>query len=324
MIEIVADEYMTHEESKEYCGEWVNGDDYDIIHASTSDEDVIIYKPEQDLFGNMSVLAGVKKKAYSGEMYTLIRECLMSIQDSTDMRSNAAGPIDQEDMKSKGMVEGVDYKLRTKNSFYTKKKNGDWGMIAKGNEIHSIMVGYKRGRFTGEIGLSGWAKSNLDKFAILSKIPEVNDIALKELAPDNYYAASKFSNSYILPEHRIGNSIYTTLSPNRYTQDGSPRMSYHIDSGDLEEGLTTMAIFKEGQISGNYLVFPRYRIAIDRGDGDVVIGDSTQVHGVTPIVGDGVACHCICYVDKRLATVGERGRKEGFVKKEVTTLENFF
>ena len=323
MIEIMATEHMTHEESKKYCGEWVDDKDYDIVHASEN-EDVVIYKPEKDLFGNYSVLAGVKKKAYTGDSYTEIRDCLMSIEDSTDMRSNAAGPIDPEEMKSAGMIEGVDYKLRTKNSFYTKKKNGEWGMIAKGNEIHSIMVGYKRGRFTGEIDLSGWAKNNPDRFEILSKIPEVNDVALKALAPDNYTAASKFSNSYILPEHRIGDSIYTTLSPNRYTQEGSPRMSYHIDSGDLEEGLTTMAIFKEGNISGNYLVFPRYRIAVDRGDGDVVIGDSTQVHGVTPIIGDGIACHCICYVDKRLATVGERGRSEGFTKKEVSTLDSFF
>ena len=33
--------------------------------------------------------------------------------------------------------------------YYVKTKSGKWGMIAYSNEIHSVMIGHKRGRFTG-------------------------------------------------------------------------------------------------------------------------------------------------------------------------------
>src|SRR6056300_1613019 len=49
-----------------------------------------------------------------------------------------------------------DNKIRTPNSYYVRTKSGGWGMIAYSNEIHSVMIGYKRGRFTGGIDVSGW------------------------------------------------------------------------------------------------------------------------------------------------------------------------
>ena len=54
-------------------------------------------------------------------------------------------------MLKKGLKLGVDYRLRTPNSYQLKTKSGKWGMIAYSNEIHSVMIGYKRGRFTGGI-----------------------------------------------------------------------------------------------------------------------------------------------------------------------------
>ena len=55
-------------------------------------------------------------------------------------------------MKKKGLIEGVHYKLRTPNSYYPLKKNGKFNRIAEANAIHSVLIGYKRGRFTGMIG----------------------------------------------------------------------------------------------------------------------------------------------------------------------------
>ena len=78
-------------------------------------------------------------------------------------------------------------------------------------------------------------------------------------------------------------ALGAVLSANKYSSGGSSAMSYHIDSGDLPEGLTTIANFIDGDVKGCYFVLPRYGVAISRGDGDVFLADSGEVHGVYDI-----------------------------------------
>ena len=59
-------------------------------------------------------------------------------------------------------------------------------MIAYANEIHSVMAGWKRGRFTGAIEKSGWSKDNPDKFEILKDICHYNEIAFEKVDPERY------------------------------------------------------------------------------------------------------------------------------------------
>ena len=326
MIELTATEHMSHKDSKKYLGEWVSEDDYDVVYSV--DEDVVVYKPGKDINGRQRVLGAIKKNHF-GEEQTHIKELILSLKEVSNTRANCAGPIDVEQLeKDNGWKEGVDFKLRTKNSYYTRNKKGDWSMIATGNNITNIMAGYKRGRFTGKIGISGWCKSNPKEWEIVRQISPYNGSAYKAICPEHYEEQEKFITESVLPEHRIEGSIMTTISINRYDSE-YPRMSYHIDAGDLEEGLTTMCIFKDSDTDGNYLVFPRYRIAVKRDDGDVVIGDSGEVHGVTPMIGDGVTVHTICYCDTRLATIGDRGKPEKLIgryaeKVGQSTLEGFF
>ena len=69
-----------------------------------------------------------------------------------------------------------------------------------------------------------------------------------------------------------------------------------------------MAHFREGDYTGGYLVFPRYKLAIEFPDNCVIIGDSLQLHGVSPVYGEGTRYSCIAYCDRRLATEGELGK----------------
>ena len=77
-----------------------------------------------------------------------------------------------------------------------------------------------------------------------------------------------------------------------------------------------------------YFVLPRYGIAIARGDGDVFVGDSGQVHGVIDIEGEGISMNVVSYCDTRLATRGNMGKPEKLIGKkareEKPTLERFF
>ena len=104
-------------------------------------------------------------------------------------------------------------------------------------------------------------------------------------------------------------------------------MGAHVDSGDLNAGMTTMSCFREGDYDGAYLVFPRYGIAIDAPDNSVIIADSNQIHGVTQIEGKGQRFTCVAYCDNRLATKGVAGKSERkigrFAAKESGNLEDF-
>ena len=222
------------------------------------------------------------------------------------MRANCSGPILEEDMKAKGITE---YKLRSPNSYHVKTKSGKWGMIAYANEIHSVMAGWKKGRFTGGIEMSGWTKDNPEKFEILKDISVYNEAAFEKIDPERYQAQKDFAELYISTEHRVG--IMTTLSMNRYSDLGlgsHKGMSVHVDSGDTEAGMTTMCHFRDGEYTGAYLTFPRYGVAIDAPDNSVIIADSLELHGVTPIRGEGTRYTCVAYCDRRLATMGQLGK----------------
>ena len=291
----------------------------EVIHVK---ENTAVMKPVVSLDGSDVPLAYIMTNVFPDDE---VRNCLATIEDTSTMRANCSGPINHEEMRKKGLIEGEHYKLRTPNSYYTRTKSGGWGMIAYSNEIHSVMIGYKRGRFTGGIDASGWTKDHPKEFEILRNISKYNEIAFEEANPAVYKKQKTFAETSIKPEHRMG--MFTTLSANRYHAGQSTKMAAHVDSGDTEFGMTTMCVFREGEYSGAYLTFPRYGIAIDAPDNSVVIADSREIHGVTAIQGSGERFSCVAYCDNRLATIGTAGKSERLIgkyaAKESGNLEEF-
>tara|TARA_B110001454_G_C12679839_1_gene417535 strand:+ start:436 stop:1395 length:960 start_codon:yes stop_codon:yes gene_type:complete len=297
-------------------GNFLTEDAFDNIVSPTVD--TAIYKPGGTLFDDVP-LAYIICDAYPNNN---VFNCLKTIEESTTMRANCSGPILEEDMKAKGIEE---YKLRTPNSYHVRTKSGDWGMIAYANEIHSVMAGWKRGRFTGGIEMSGWTKDNPDKYEILRDVSTYNEKAFKKADSNRYLAQKQFAKHHIKTEHRQG--IVTTMSMNRYSDLGlgSGGMAAHIDSGDNDQGMTTMCHFRDGEYTGAYLTWPRYGIAINAPNNSVIIADSLELHGVTPIRGEGTRYTCVTYCDRRLATMGSIGktpRKIGKYRQDAS-LENF-
>ena len=305
---VVSNDFGEKETFAKWNGKFLDESSYDTVEVVT--EDTAIMKPTISLDGSDVPLAYVMTNAFPDDE---VRECLASIEDTSTMRANCSGPIDHEEMKSKGLIEGEHYKLRTPNSYYVRTKSGGWGMIAYANEIHSVMIGYKRGRFTGGIDASGWPKDHPEEFDTLKNISTYNEIAFEKANPAVSKKPKIFAETSIKPEHRIG--IFTTLSANRYHAGQSTKMAAHVDSGDTEFGMTTMCVFREGEYSGAYLTFPRYGIAIDAPDNSVVIADSREIHGVTAIQGSGERFSCVAYCDNRLATIGTAGKSERLIGK---------
>ena len=323
MKKIVVDKDLGEKETfDKWNGKFLDETSYDKVYHVT--EDTGIMKPIQSLDGSDVPLAYVITNAYGDDK---VRNVLMTIEDKSTMRANCAGPIIKEEMEAKGLIEGEHYKLRTPNSYYVKTKSGKWGMIAYSNEINSVMIGFKRGRFTGAIDSSGWVKDNPSKWEELQDIAKWNERAFEKANPDVYHKQKSFCEKFIEPEYRIGNGIFTTMSANRYHVGQSAKMAAHVDSGDLNAGMTTMSHFREGDYEGAYLTFPRYGIAIDAPDNSVIIADSNQLHGVTQIKGTGQRFTCVAYCDNRLATKGAAGKSERLIgkyaQKESGSLEDF-
>ena len=230
-----------------------------------------------------------------------MRKILYAIKDTTVMRTNCSGRIDHEDMEKKGMIHGVDYKLRTPNSYYRKKKNGEWNRIAIGNEIDSVLIGAKRSRFTGTLKIT-----NAELWEQLKPLTLGVENAFKKIAPEIYKKQKLYCEKAIEEKYRHG--IITTLSANRYSEEGTTQMSLHSDGFD--SGYTTMSCFRDGNYKGGYLCFPRWGIGIDLPDNSVCIADSQSLHGVTKITGRGKRFTTVCYTDKSVATIPPFGKEE--------------
>ena len=332
-MEFVAEKDLGYKETHEqFNGKWLDESDYDTLISSIGvNEKVIkVSKPVASIDGDRPPLAYIVKGEYTGDMYQNIKDTLFSIDDVSTMRANAAGPIDPEEMKKKGLIEGVHYKLRTPNSYNPLKKNGKFNRIAESNAIHSVLIGYKRGRFTGMIKPSGWMekKSNQEKWEVLQNIAPLNEGALKVAAPDIWRRQRAFADNYIESKYHIGGAPITALSANRYSSEGTAKMSAHVDGKDLEFGMTTMCVFRIGDFEGANLCFPRYGLAIEADDGDVLIADSNELHGVTPIEGSGVRLSCVAYCDEHVATKGIGGKSENPIgphnKDKHGSLDGFF
>ena len=278
-------------------------------------EDTAIYRPDATLDGEGVPIAYVITNVFPNDE---IRDKLYAIEETTVMRANCSGPIDPEEMKKKGLIEGEHYKLRSPNSYYTRTKSGGWGMIAYANEISSVMIGAKRGRFTGALNIS-----NEDKWNDLKELSVYHERAMKKANPEIYRRQVKFAEETIEPKYR--NGMITTLSANRYSAMQSKAMSIHSDGKDVE--YTTMCCFRQGEYTGAYLSFPRWGVGLDLPDNSVCIADSQSLHGVTPIFGAGQRFTTVAYTDRSCATIGNMGKSERLIgkyaKKESGSLEEF-
>ena len=278
-------------------------------------ENTAVYRPDATLDEEGIPIAYVITNVFPNDD---IRNEQYAIEESSVMRANCAGPIDPVEMKKKGLIEGEHYKLRTPNSYHTRTKSGGWGMIAYANEINSVMVGAKRGRFTGALNISNekmWHK--------LKELSVYHELAMEKANPEIYQRQSKFAEETIEEKYRHG--MITTLSANRYSAMQSKAMSIHSDGKDVE--YTTMCCFRQGEYTGAYLSFPRWGVGLDLPDNSVCIADSQSLHGVTPIYGAGQRFTTVAYTDRSCATIGNMGKSERLIgkyaKKESGSLEEF-
>lgn len=126
--------------------------------------------------------------------------------------------------------------------------------------------------------LRGWSR-------ILPYIRACDQVFQSEL-PERYevqrQAALETDPSWV-----IWNTAFTTGTVNRWTPRQSAQTPVHTDSGDLPEGFGVISTLTKGDYEGGYLVFPKYRIAVDMRTTDLLLCDVHEAHGNVDIRGLG-------------------------------------
>lgn len=145
--------------------------------------------------------------------------------------------------------------------------------------------------------LTAFSGREMDKYKKLFPLFVFIGDEMKKVAPDRYNAQMEFVNrthqDWVIP-----NTPFTTVTVNNSYPTG-----VHTDKGDLDEGISTLACIKKGDIAGGYLVLPEYRIAFKMEHKDLLIFDAHQWHGNTELIKnteDGERISVVCYYRTRM------------------------
>lgn len=125
--------------------------------------------------------------------------------------------------------------------------------------------------------LTSWTGKNTEMFAILYPMFRQISAFFAAEVPDRYTAqmaqAEKTDPYWLIP-----GTPFTTVTVNNTFATG-----VHTDSGDLDEGFSTLACIRRGTYTGGRLVFPKWRVAVDMQHGDLLLMNAHEHHGNTTI-----------------------------------------
>jgi hypothetical protein len=129
--------------------------------------------------------------------------------------------------------------------------------------------------------LTAWTGRNLPEFETLQPLLQAiaghfaNEVPLR-------FAMQEARAKETDPAWVIPGTPFTTITVNNSYPTGT-----HKDSGDLDEGFSSIAVARRGIYTGGKLVFPQYRVAVDMQDGDLILMDAHEWHGNTQM-------RCVC------------------------------
>lgn len=280
--------------------------DYDyLFDADLIGKDFVVYGPFDPSTGRRPIIGAIKRKIFDGPAHSEAVTAIRAIQQTSELRlDESPQQISQRTIKNLEN-RGRKYRLIKDGRAYEtwietqKGKPGHWDR-PRSDPIPSSTYGWIPDKNTKVPKFGNAGVSSDEVRASFDALAKRCDAVYYRLSNPDHQKQYKFLNSRILREHRLGGSVFTTLAVNRYGDD-MPAMNYHIDSGDNNSGLTTIAVFNEGAYDGGYFVIPQYRCAFRVGDGDVFVANSRKVHGVQEIHGSGRRLSVVCYTKTTLA-----------------------
>lgn len=123
--------------------------------------------------------------------------------------------------------------------------------------------------------LTAWTGAEMENWKGLWPLLHFIAERMKEHVPARFAAQAKQAEQ-TSPEWVIPGTPFTTVTVNH-----TYPTAVHQDKGDLDEGFSTLAVFREGEYKGGWLCFPEYRVAVEMQDCDLLLMDAHAWHGNT-------------------------------------------
>ena len=275
-----------------------------LFDAEEIGQDFVVYGPIDPETGRRPVIGGIKKRIFDGEDHRRMTAAIDKIKGKTEYRGLCSPKPVRQDIIDRFKQSGRELELSTdKRQFRlwiepTAKKEGHWDRW-RTNPIPSATEGWSLDKNTKTPQLSKTFKDDLDLKAEFDFLNKRAEFAYYKIAPVEFKKQRKYLQSRVSSEYRLGRTVFTSLAINKYG-DEMPAMNFHIDNGDNNSGLTSISVFNQGRYQGGYFVLPQFRCAFRVGDGDVFVGNSRKVHGVTQLVGKGKRLSVVSYANTAL------------------------
>jgi len=158
------------------------------------------------------------------------------------------------------------------------KANGRLSNTTYSNPVNSGIIGYfdRNPRFP-YCRQTAFNEKQFAKFKKAYPIINFVDKAYAKLMPEHYKLqreeADKTSKDFV-----ITNTAFTTVTVNSNWQT-----AVHTDAGDFENGFGNLVALRNGRYTGGYFVVPKWGVAFDLQQCDLLLVDVHQWHGNTPI-----------------------------------------
>jgi len=158
----------------------------------------------------------------------------------------------------------------------TREKRYAEGAVTYAPNVSSAIIGSidPGGQFR-YCRLTAWSGKEWNKYRSLFPLFQLIGRHFAENVPDRWTNQMRQVRD-THPDWIIEGTPFTTITVNNSYPTG-----VHTDSGDLDEGFSTLAVLRRGSYSGGLFTFVENRVAVDMQHGDLILMDAHRWHGNT-------------------------------------------
>ncbi len=264
---------LTEQEADELKGKFINENYFDEL----IDFDCDVYKP------NGQPLLFFRKNYIKPKILKTAYENMLSAAQPTNNRGAASGGERKQRILNDGTLS-----KSTQNFIPGTDKN-----LA----INSGIAGYfDRNAHYDFCRTTAFTKKKLNKFQEAMPLFEAVNNGFKEFVPEAYNRQKAMAKA-THPNYVIGDTAFTTITINK-----NYRAAVHKDAGDYDLGFGNLVAYLKN-IKPVYLIFPKFKVAVNLCTNDLLLADVHEYHGNNEIVKtkeDGVRLSFVMYYRKKM------------------------
>lgn len=159
------------------------------------------------------------------------------------------------------------------------RADGSTSKITVGNFVESGAVGFlDPAAMIPYCRKTAFTAKYFDRFNSGVPFVECVDRLYEQLCPEHYMRQINIANG-TNRNYRISDTAFTTVTVNKNFQT-----AVHKDSGDYKPGFGNLIVYREGKYEGCYFCLPKYGVAIDLQNTDILFVNVHEWHANTPFI----------------------------------------